>query len=87
MNTFLLIISSPDGDIFRGECCKFDVRSTEGELGIMAGHIPFACAVVPCECKILLPNDEEKTAKTQGGLLTVDKNSVTFISGTFEFIN
>ena len=45
MSTFSLIISSPDGDLYRGEAEKLILRGTEGELAVMAGHVPFVTAV------------------------------------------
>lgn len=85
MNTFNLTVSSPDGHIFNGECTKFDVRGSEGELAIMAGHIPFITSVVKCNCIVWLPDGSSKNATTDGGLLSVGKDSVTFVSGSFKF--
>ena len=45
MNTFALTISSPDGDLYRGEATKLILRGPEGELAVMAGHVPFVTAV------------------------------------------
>ena len=85
MSTFHLTISSPDGNKFDGEVFKLDVRGVEGELAIMAGHIPFITSVVKAPCTVWLNEDEKKTASSEGGLLTVDTDKVTFISGSFEF--
>ncbi len=85
MNTFKLTVASPDGNIFAGDVVKLDVRGTEGELAIMAGHIPFVTSVVKGQCAVWLDENTKKTAVTQGGLLTVDADSVTFLSGTFSF--
>ena len=46
MKTFPLTISSPDGDLFRGDVEMLIVRGTEGDLAVMAGHVPFVTAVV-----------------------------------------
>lgn len=85
MNTFKLTVASPDGNKFSGECVKLDVRGTEGELAIMAGHVPFVTSVVKCSCAVWLDEDTKKTAVTDGGLLTVGTDSVTFLSGSFKF--
>ena len=85
MSTFHLTVSSPDGNKFDGEVFKFDVRGVEGELAIMAGHIPFITAVIKAPCTVWLSEDQKKTAVSDGGLLTVDTDRVTFISGSFEF--
>ena len=85
MNTFHLTVSSPDGNKFVGDVIKLDVRGTEGELAVMAGHIPFVTSLVEAPITIILPDDTEKTAYAKGGLLTVGSTSVTLISGSFEF--
>ena len=85
MNTFKLTVASPDGSKFSGDVVKLDVRGTEGELAIMAGHIPFVTSVVKGQCTVWLDDDTKKTASTEGGLLTVDSDSVTFLSGSFRF--
>ena len=85
MKTFFLEITSPDGSIFRGEAVGLFVRGTEGDLAVLAGHIPFITTVKPCECRIELEDGSEKTGHTEGGLLTVKDNGVTFLSGTFEW--
>ena len=83
MKTFALKITSPEGDLFSGEAVKLSLRGTEGEFAIMAGHVPFATAIVPCKCKIELENGEEKSAQTDGGLITVTSEKVLFLSGNF----
>ena len=85
MNTFKLTVASPDGNKFSGECVKLDVRGVEGELAIMAGHIPFVTSVVKSACAVWIDDNTKKTAVTDGGLLTVGKDSVTFLSGSFRF--
>jgi F-type H+-transporting ATPase subunit epsilon len=85
MNTFRLTVASPDGNKFCGDAVKLDVRGTEGELAIMAGHIPFTTAVVKSSCAVWLDENTKKTATTDGGLLTVGADSVTLLSGSFKF--
>ena len=85
MNTFTLIISSPDGNSFEGDVVSLSIRGSEGELAILAGHIPFVTSVVECDCKIELPDGTERTGHTQGGVLTVSKDSVILLSGSFNF--
>ena len=85
MNTFRLKVSSPDGNIYDGNAVKFDVRGVDGDLAVMADHVPFVTSVVKCDCVLWTDEDTKRTATTEGGLLTVDKDVVTFISGTFKF--
>lgn len=83
MKTFQLKISSPEGDVFNGEVVKISVRGTEGDLAVMAGHIPFVSAVKPCDCKIEFDSGEEKIGHTDGGILTVSNDVVLLLSGNF----
>lgn len=85
MNTFPLTISSPDGDIFKGEVMKLDVRGLEGELAIMAGHIPFVTAIKKAPCTIWLDEETKKKGFSDGGILSVDQKGATLISGSFQF--
>ena len=85
MNTFRLIIASPDGHLFDGEAVKVSMRGTEGDFAIMAGHIPFITSVKSGECKIELSDGAEKIGYSDGGLLTVSKEAVTLLSGSFRW--
>ena len=85
MNTFLLAVSSPDGDIFRDKVCSISLRGVEGDLAVMAGHIPFVTTVKPCDVKITLEDGSLKVGKTDGGILTVESDIVTLLSGSFTF--
>ena len=85
MKTFPLTISSPDGDLFCGDVIKISVRGVEGELAVMAGHIPFVTALKPCECRIELDNGDIKKGHIDGGILTVSSEKVTLLSGSFDW--
>jgi F-type H+-transporting ATPase subunit epsilon len=87
MKTFLLKISSPEGDLFREEVVSLRLRGTEGELAVLAGHIPFVSSVVPCEFKIELSDGKEKEGKTEGGMLSVSGEKTVFLTGNIEWKN
>lgn len=71
MSTFQLKITSPDGILFQGKVTGLSLRSTEGDLAILAGHTPLMATVVPCACKLTLEDDSEKSGRLSGGLLEV----------------
>ena len=85
MNAFHLTVSSPNGNLFDKEAVFLSLRGMEGELAIMAGHIPFVTVVAPCDCKIELQDGTERFGHTDGGVLTVGTDSVTLLSGSFKF--
>ena len=82
MRTFLLNISSPDGNLFSGEAVMMTLRGIEGDLAVMAGHVPFITSVKPCDVKLLLPDGTERVGHSDGGLLTVAADGVTLL-GSF----
>ena len=87
MNTYKLIVSSPDGNLFEGDVISLSLRGAEGDLAVLKGHMPFITAVKPGECKIELTEGEIKTAITEGGILAVAQESVTLLSSSFKLKN
>lgn len=85
MNTYKLTIATPDGNQFQGEVIGLFLRGAEGDLAILAGHMPFITSVQAGQCRIHLPDDDEKSATMDGGLLTVTADKVTFLSGSFQW--
>lgn len=85
MNTFTLTIATPDGNKFQDEAIGLFVRGAEGDLAILAGHMPFITSVQAGACRIHLPDDEERSATLDGGLLTVTDKAVTLLSGSFQW--
>ena len=82
MKTFKLVISTPEGDLFKGDVVKVSVRGTEGELAILANHIPFVTSVKPCTCRVEMEDGEEKRVNLERGLLSVTLDGVTLMSGS-----
>ena len=85
MKEFHLTLSTPDGNVFCGPCVKLDVRGVEGNLAVMAGHVPFVTTLASGKCCVLLGDGSEKTGMLSGGVLTVDSEKTTLIAGSFSF--
>ena len=86
MKNYHLIISTPDGNLFDGEAAMLTLRGSEGDLAILAGHIPFITAVKECEGSVVFEDNTEKRAKIGGGILTVNKDVTTLLTSSFEFV-
>lgn len=82
MSTFRLTVSTPDGDKFKDDVYMISLRGCEGDLAVMAGHIPFITSVKPCICKIEFDNGDEKRGRIEDGLLTVGSGSVTLLTSS-----
>ena len=85
MKTFHLIISSPDGSYFDGETEALSLHGTEGDLAILAGHIPFITAVRMGPCKLTMPDGTERRGIAAGGLLTVSSEVTTLLTSDFHW--
>lgn len=85
MNSFTLVISTPDGDLFRDSVYALFLRGAEGDLAILPGHIQFMTIVREGGVKIEYLDGTQKFGKTRGGILTVSDKEVILLSGSFEF--
>ena len=79
-------MATPDGRGFQEEVIGLFLRGAEGDLAILAGHTPFITSVQAGPCRIHMPDDSEKVATVDGGLLTVSAEAVTLLSGSFQWI-
>ena len=80
MSTFSLMISSPDGDLFRGEVEKLILRGTEGDLAVMAGHVPFVTAIRKGRCVVEDGEGRRRSGLIEAGLLSVDREKTTVLT-------
>lgn len=85
MRTFTLTVASPDGNAFSGDVASVILRGAAGDLMIMAGHIPFVTSVKPCDVRVGLEDGSERVGHTDGGILSVDANGATILSGSFKW--
>ncbi|GAA1659981.1 hypothetical protein GCM10009765_06700 [Fodinicola feengrottensis] len=70
--------------IFSGEAEMVRARTTEGELGVLPGHIPLLGQLVdPGEVRIKT-RDGEKVFTVHGGFLSVDSDGVSILAETAE---
>lgn len=86
MKNYHLIIATPQGNAFDGDAAMIAVRGSEGDLAILADHIPFITAVKECEGSIVFADNTEKKAKIGSGILTVNKNVTTLLTSDFKFL-
>lgn len=82
MKTFKFVISTPDGNLFDDEIVKVSLRGAEGDLAILANHIPFVTSVQKGECHIELASGDVKYFTVDGGLLKVSQDDVALMSGS-----
>ena len=82
MRPFHLEIASPDGMRFSGDAEQLSVRSIDGELSILCGHIPLVTALAKGECRVYV-DGKIRRAELSGGFLTVTPDAVRLLSTDF----
>ena len=85
MNSFNLKIVTPDGLQFDGQAEELIVRTTTGDLGIMAGHIS-CVAPLGMGQAMILTGGKRRYAACIGGMVTVVNGEVTLVPTTFEWV-
>ena len=85
MKTFALKIATPDGNCYDAPAVSLTVRGCEGELAVLAGHVPFVTAVKPSDCRVETEQGELRIGHTEGGILSVGTDRVTLLCGSFRW--
>ena len=82
--TFSLKIVTPDGLIFDGQADKLIVRTTTGDLAVLARHINCVCPLGMGQA-IVEAEGKRRTAACIGGMLSVHDGAVSLVPTTFEW--
>lgn len=84
MTSFPLKIVTPDGLIFDGDAEELVVRSTTGDVAVLAKHTNFVTPLGMGRA-IIVSGGIRRTAACIGGMLSVVNGSVTLVPTTFEW--
>ncbi|AWB46271.1 F0F1 ATP synthase subunit epsilon [Paenibacillus sp. CAA11] len=83
MNTFLLEIVTPEHVVFSQQVDSITVRGTEGEFGIMAGHIPMVTPLQVAPINVKMAGARAAIA-VHGGFIEVQKEKVIILAESAE---
>ena len=84
MTPFPLKIVTPDGLIFDGEAEELIVRSSTGDVAILAKHVNYVTSLGMGRA-VVIANGQRRTAACIGGMLSVVDGNVTLVPTTFEW--
>ena len=79
-------VVSATAEVWSGEASMVVAKTTEGEIGILAGHEPTLGVLSAGEVRITTADGQKVTAKAEEGFLSVDNNIVTVVAGLAEII-
>ena len=84
MKSFPLRIVTPDGLQFDGQAEELLVRTTTGDLGILAGHVN-CVAPLGMGRAVVVTEEGRREAACIGGILSVLNGKVDLVPTTFEW--
>ncbi|MFM9281931.1 F0F1 ATP synthase subunit epsilon [Paenibacillus jiagnxiensis] len=83
MSTFLLEIVTPERQVYSEQVESLNVRGVEGELGILAGHIPMVTPLQIAPVSIKTSGRTEILA-VNGGFVEIRKDKVVILAESAE---
>ena len=84
MKSFNLKIVTPDGLAFDREVESLLVRTDDGDVEFLAGHIDYMASLGTGRARIK-QDGKDRFASVSGGFVTVSKGEVKLVAITFEF--
>ena len=85
MKDFPIQIVTPDGIEFDGQIQSLLVKTTDGDVEILASHTDLLAAVDVGRVRLILSDGTEAYASACGGFLSVQGGIARLVNTTFEF--
>lgn len=83
-NSFLLRIITPDRVFYENRVDMVEFNTTEGEIGVLPGHIPMTVIIKPGVLNIGEP-EQEKQAALHAGFAEILPEGVTILAEVIEW--
>lgn len=80
---FTLIVNTPDREFYCGDVTMLELTTSEGDIGIYAGHIPLTAVIVPGVMTI--HTDEGIKAAVHGGIIEILQSQVNVLAEVAEW--
>ncbi len=83
MNNFTLKLITPAGVTYEGDVIEASIPTPDGQISILAGHMPLMTLVSPGEIK-LVTGGKERYLATEGGVAYIANNLLKILADTAE---
>lgn len=83
MKTMNVSVVTPDGKVFEGDVEMVSVKTTNGELGVLPGHLPLVTPLTIGAVRIRQGSELHLVAVT-GGLMEVRRDQVSILAESAE---
>ncbi len=84
-NTYKLVIVTPEKQFYQGEVVELITGSTQGNVGILANHMPLVTTLRPSVTEIVDKDGKKMKAFTSSGILEVKDNAATMLCDASEW--
>lgn len=85
VSSFELKIIEPEGVFYEGTADMLELNTTEGEIGILPGHIPMTVIIKPGIVTIYETDGEEKKSVIHAGFVEILQDKVTVLAEIAEW--
>lgn len=82
---FQLTVITPEKTFFDGETTQIIVRTTEGDIGILANHTSLVASLPSGPLKVMQASGEYRLAAVSAGLIKVGGNKVNIFADAVEW--
>ncbi|MEK6251933.1 MAG: ATP synthase F1 subunit epsilon [Actinomycetota bacterium] len=76
---FSVEVLTPEGQVFEGEVVQVSTRTTVGEIGVLANHVPILAALEPTELRLHISGSEIERYAQAHGWMQVFANSALLL--------
>ena len=83
--TFRLEIIAPERVFYTGDVCMAEYTTTEGNVGVLAGHIPMTQILAPGVLTITEDENTRKTAALHSGFVEIGPEKMTILAESVEW--
>jgi F-type H+-transporting ATPase subunit epsilon len=80
-------VVAADHEVWSGEAKQIVARTTEGEIGILAGHEPILAVLAAGEVRVTTLDGSVVTANAEDGFLSVQNDTVTIVAGAATLVS
>ena len=80
-------VVSADQQIWSGEASMVVARTTEGEIGILSGHVPMLAILAGGEVRVTQVGGRKIVANAEDGFISVQNDTVTVVARAAELVS
>lgn len=84
MADYPLKLVTPERTVYEGSVQEAILQGSEGELGVLAHHMPLITALKPCVVRVVESNGNHRRFAIGGGFLEVGRDGTVVLADTAE---